>query len=414
MSDRAALHLFDGFGVEIETMIVDAASLDVAPIADRLLAAEAGAIVSDVERGGIAWSNELVLHVVELKTNGPAPRLEPLPALFAENQRRIGEHLRAFGARLMPTAMHPWMDPHAETRLWPHDYSAVYEAFDRIFGCQGHGWSNLQSLHLNLPFAGDEEFGRLHAAIRLVLPLLPALAASSPVVEGRAGAALDRRMEAYRGNSRRIPEVAGAVIPEPAFSEAEYDRQIFEPLFRAIAPHDPDGVLHDEFLNARGAIARFSRGSIEIRVIDAQECATADLAIAAATIGVLRLLAAERWSSLATQQGFAVAPLAALLQRAVVDADRAVVDDPAYLAALGLPPGATTAGAVWRHLVEAAFAAGTADEATWRQPLETILRHGPLARRILAALGDGFDRARLADVYRRLCDCLDAGEMLVP
>ena len=36
---------------------------------------------------------------------------------------------------------------------------------------------------LNLPFSSDEEFGRLHAAIRLLLPLLPALAASSPLVE---------------------------------------------------------------------------------------------------------------------------------------------------------------------------------------------------------------------------------------
>ena len=68
----------------------------------------------------------------------------------------------------------------------------MYEAYDRIFDCRGHGWANLQAVHLNLPFSGDEEFGRLHAAIRLVLPIMPAdrimasgLATSLPA---RAGA----------------------------------------------------------------------------------------------------------------------------------------------------------------------------------------------------------------------------------
>ena len=58
------------------------------------------------------------------------------------------------------------------------------QAFDRIFSCQGHGWANLQSMHINLPFADDAEFGRLHAAIRFLLPLLPGLTASSPVMDG--------------------------------------------------------------------------------------------------------------------------------------------------------------------------------------------------------------------------------------
>ena len=49
----------------------------------------------------------------------------------------------------------------------------VYEAFDRIFDCRGHGWANLQSVHLNLPFGDDDEFGRLHAAIRSSFPCCP-------------------------------------------------------------------------------------------------------------------------------------------------------------------------------------------------------------------------------------------------
>ncbi|MBK9976184.1 MAG: hypothetical protein IPP14_15545 [Planctomycetes bacterium] len=71
--------------------------------------------------------------------------------------------------------MHPFFDPMTETKLWPLSNNVVYETHNRIFDCRGHGWSNLQSTHLNLPFANDTEFARLHAAIRMILLILPAL-----------------------------------------------------------------------------------------------------------------------------------------------------------------------------------------------------------------------------------------------
>src|SRR5678809_520166 len=93
------------------------------------------------------------------------------------------------------------MNPERETRLWPHEDNEIYEAFDRVFGCTGHGWSNLQCTHLNLPFAGDAEFARLHAAIRLVLPIIPALAASSPILDSRLTGLMDTRLHCYRAVS---------------------------------------------------------------------------------------------------------------------------------------------------------------------------------------------------------------------
>ena len=85
----------------------------------------------------------------------------------------------------MPTAAHPFMDPMKETKIWPHENNEVYAIYNKIFDCRGHGWSNLQSTHLNLPFYDDEEFAKLHAAVRLVLPILPALCASSPILDGK-------------------------------------------------------------------------------------------------------------------------------------------------------------------------------------------------------------------------------------
>lgn len=408
----ASLSLFSAFGVELEYMLVDVRSLDVRPICDEVLKAVAGEIVSDVEFGPITWSNELALHVIELKTTAPAADLAPLPGEFIENVQRINELLVPLGGRLLPTAMHPWMDPHRELKLWPHDYGPVYEAFHRVFDCRGHGWANLQSVHLNLPFAGDAEFGRLHAAVRMILPLLPGLTASSPVMEGRVTGLLDSRLEVYRTNARRIRSVTGRVIPEPAFTQSEYDRQVFQPLFAEIAPHDPEGVLQDEFLNARGAIARFGRGSIEIRVLDVQECPEGDVAICAAIVEVLKLLAGEEWTSTAEQQGVAIDPLETLLLRTIRTAEQAVVDDPGYLRHFGASDLAgATVGDLWRRLIGDICDRVPGFEARWGKTLRRMLERGPLARALLRRLGTTPDPAALLSVYRELADDLPANRM---
>ncbi len=412
--------LLEAWGVEIEYVIADAESLDVRPICDRLLERVAGAPVAEVERGAIAWSNELTLHVLELKTNGPAPALEGLAAAFQESVADANRHLADLGARLLPGGMHPWMDPGSETRLWPHEYNEVYRTFDRIFGCSGHGWANLQSTHLNLPFSGDEEFGRLHAAVRLVLPLVPALAASSPFVEGRRGPALDTRLAMYRGNARRVPSVTGSVVPEAVFSRAEYERAVLGRIYGDLAELDPEGVLRHEWVNARGAIARFDRGTVEVRLIDAQECPSADLAVTAAVAAVVRMLAVGRGAERDPRADPDETALARLLDRTIVAGEGAVLDDPRYLRALGLENlRAQTAGAVWRALLERDPPDDPRGE--WGAALETILARGTLARRLLRAAGADeasterpVPTSELRAVYRDLASCLEAGTPFEP
>lgn len=404
------LGLFEGFGVEIEYMIVERDTLAVLPVADRLLASVAGEPASEVERGPIAWSNELALHLLELKTNGPAPELAPLPAPFHAEVREADRRLADLGGRLMPGGVHPFMDPGRESRLWPHEHDDVYRAYDRIFGCAGHGWTNLQSTHLNLPFAGDAEFRRLHAAVRVVLPLVPALAASSPVLEGRVGPLVDERLAAYLGNSSRVPSVAGDVIPEPVRSEEEYRRTILEPIYRDLAPLDPEGVLRHEWVNSRGAIARFDRGSIEVRLLDGQECPTADLAVVAAVVAVVRHLTLE-----ADPESLDAVPtpaLAGILSETIRSGERARIPGGPYLRAIGVGSAASAgeapAGAVWRELLgrapEPAGAPGLGEV------LDLILERGPLARRLLEALPRPLSRQGVRDTYGRLCECLAANQ----
>jgi glutamate---cysteine ligase / carboxylate-amine ligase len=397
--------LFSAFGVELEYMIVDAGSLDVSPIADSLFVTPDGEISGERARGPLAWSNELVAHVVELKVSEPARSLDELPALFQGEIREINARLGALGARLMPSGMHPWMDPFRETRLWEHDSREFYETFDRIFDCRGHGWSNLQSVHLNLPFASDEEFRRLHAAIRLVLPILPALTASSPLMDGAATGLLDNRLEVYRTNSSKIPAMAGRVIPEPVFSRADYESQILEPLYAALAPYDPGGILRHEWANARGAIARFERGTIEIRVMDVQECPSADLAICAAVVGLLRMLVDERSSDVEAQQSATVEPLERILRQVIRDGEETPVTDRDYLRLLGVNEPAPSAGGVWAGLIETMRREDYLDE-RWMPALRVILDRGPLARRMLRAVQHG---SSPREVARTLCECLATG-----
>lgn len=408
----AGLGLFAGFGVELEYMIVERDSLAVLPIADRVLV-EDDLVVNEITRGPLRWSNELVLHVLELKTNGPAPSLAGLDATFAAQVQQVNALLAPHGGRLMPAAMHPWMDPASEMLLWPYGNRAIYAAYDRIFGCRGHGWANLQSAHLNLPFAGDEEFGRLHAAIRLALPLLPALAASSPLVEGRLTGLLDNRLEVYRHNQRAIPAIAGRVIPEPVFTPADYEAQILQPMYLEIAPQDPHGVLQEEWLNSRGAIARFERDTIEIRLLDVQESPPADLAILIALVTLLQALVAERWQPLAAQQRWSVPALEAILLATIREGEAALIEDAEYLAAFDFPGNRASAGELWRHLVAALLPESESNRPTGAI-LTTLLTEGTLSRRLIRALGPQPKREKIREVYRQLCDCLQQGRLFIP
>ena len=404
MSQHAPLHAFAAYGIEIEYAIVDRDSLDVRAIADRLLADVAGAEVNEFADGPIAWSNELSLHVIELKTNGPAASLDGLDALFSAEVARIDKLLSKYNARILPGPMHPWMDPLTEQRLWPHEQNEIYAAYDRIFNCRGHGWANLQSMHINLPFADDAEFVRLHDAIRIALPLLPALAAASPYVDGKASGLLDTRLETYRLNQKRVPEITGRVIPDRVASIDEYHARILAPMFRAIAPHDPEGVLHGEWLNSRGAIARFDRGAIEIRILDAQESPRADLAVARAVVALVRELYEERASNAAAQAAVPTSTLADLFERALREGEQTAISDPTVLAALGFDQAPRTMAEVWRVVCTR----NGLLEGDGSKTLLTLLQRAPLARRLLERGGDQPTREALRAIYHQLCQSLEA------
>lgn len=402
-NERDPYSLFEVTGVELEYMIVDRNTLSVRPECDTLLKEVTGKITSDYENGKIAWSNELVNHVVELKTNGPVVSLIGLGDQFYKNVQEINLILGSFNAMLLPTGAHPWMNPFTETQLWKHDYNRIYELYNRIFDCRGHGWSNLQSTHINLPFSGDEEFGRLHAAIRIVLPLIPALCASTPILDGGFTGFTDSRLEKYRHNQKKIASIAGKVIPEAVFTEKDYYTKIFNPIIRDITPYDHEGVLEHHFLNSRGAIARFDRGAIEIRIIDIQECPKADLAIVELLVVLLQWLVNEHSISYHDQKKWHEDDLAKILIATILDGENAEVHDADYLKIFGLKNSSALASEIWLSILAQL-------KPSLRIPtydlIKRIIQGGTLSSRIVKALEDDISMKKMRSVYGELAKSL--------
>ena len=411
---KEPLHLFEGYGIEMEYMLVSNIDLSVSPMADKLLstvAQQEDEEISEFEHGDIAWSNELVAHVIEFKTNGPVASLNGLSDRFQHNIDLANQVLTQFNAGLLSTGAHPWMDPEKEMQLWPYGYHDIYNVYHEIFDCRGHGWSNLQSTHLNLPFANDAEFALLHTAIRFLLPLMPALSASTPILDGKPSGMMDTRLSYYALNQQNIPSITGWVIPELVLSRHAYETEILERMYRDISPHDPEKYLQHEWLNSRGAIARFDRHAIEIRILDIQETPSADLGLIALIISVLKALTTERWVPFNHIAAWSEESLHAIWQQVILSGQSAIVTDKTYLMALGIDASSMTVKDIWQHLYTQVFQIYDTYDTPLTQAIEHILTHGNLSERILHALRRDYRKEALRDVYQRLAMCLKQGAL---
>lgn len=171
--------------------------------------------------------------------------------------------------------------------------------------------------------------------------------------------------------------------------------------------------MRDEWLNARGAIARFDRSAIEIRIIDVQECPRADLAIAGLVFSTLKHLTEEGWTDYAEQQRWQVETLAALFLATVREGEEALISDPGYLRLFGCTsPAPVPVGRLWQHIFSQLQTSPYPPKGFDRE-LAVILEQGPLARRIRNRLGNDCNRDALFKIYGDLADCLAMGRMFI-
>lgn len=400
-----AYHLLEAFGIELEYMIVDKASLAVQPITDTLIKNVTGEYSNEVNKDRVDWSNELVLHVVELKNNTPEPDLVDLVDCFQGEVEEVNSQLNYLGCQMMPGAMHPLMEPLKETKIWPHGNNEIYDSFNRIFNCQGHGWSNLQSMHINIAFANDSEFGTLHSAIRWILPFIPALSASSPIVGGYLNEYQSNRLSFYLGNQKKLQSIVGLAVPDVMKSQQEYQQKILQPMYDEIAPYDPKGILQFEWLNSRGAIPKFEVGCIEIRLADVQESPIVDLSIANFWIKVLKKIASGTWLDLEQMDNIPTVELRRVLDSTVHWGENAMIANPEILTVFGLNKPLKAQELIQHLQVQMDY---EERESQFAKIIQKIGQQGTLSTRLRRSICTPTTESILS-TYSQLCQCLATG-----
>ncbi len=389
-------------GPEHEFSIIDE-KLTPLPIVDKVIRDVHGRLVNCASLGACSFGKELQAHVAEFKANKPFVS----PVVFEETmQKTVEEILRVlesrYNARLLGSGMHPFLRL-SDARVWSHRDRGIYAAMSQIFNLNQHGWLNIQSFQLNLPYRNENEAIRLHSALANILPYLPAIAASSPIYESRKGAYIDNRLHFYMTNQLEVPSITGNLIPEYVDSFEEYEkttvRQYSEELMKLNAPRS---LLNKEWLNSRGAIIRQDRKAIEIRVLDEQESVKADVALSCFIRAALRgILRDAEYPFLA--HPILVQNFKQVLRKGL----RAHIQH----------PKGKTAGEVCLNLLNTARSNATDEERKYLPIVKQRIEGGNLSNIILRNVAKKAQKTDLHEaifaVYSRLADCLEENQVCV-
>ncbi len=232
---------------------------------------------------------------MEIKANEPFKS----PKAFEETMQNavvtlLGFLKKKFHANLLGTGMHPLLTLD-ETGVWPHRHRKIYQEYGKIFNLKQHGWLNIQSFHLNLPYSNEAEGIRLHNQLLGLCAYLPAISASSPIYEGKLYSHIDNRLFFYQSNQQEVPSITGDIIPEYVSSFSQYKKEVIGRYSRDLASAGAGkSILFKEWVNSRGVIFRFDRRAIEVRVMDEQECIKSDVALSCFIRAAVRGLVANQ------------------------------------------------------------------------------------------------------------------------
>ena len=381
-------------GPEHEFSLVDE-ELKALPIVDKVIKDFRGRIVNFVELPNFTFGKELQLHVMEIKPNAPFTS----PREFEENMHEAVLTMldfleRKYYASFLGTGMHPLLSLE-ETGIWPHRHRRIYEAYSKVFNLKRHGWLNIQSFQLNLPYSKEENGILLHNLLANICAYLPAISASSPIYEGKLGENVDNRLLFYMLNQKEVPSVTGDVIPEYVSSFEQYKKEIIGKYSLDLANAGvKESLLNKDWVNSRGVIFRFDRKAVEIRVMDEQECIKSDVALSCFIRAVLRGLMREKGE---------------LLPREILVKDfNSLVTN--GLNAKVLNPHGSTARQVCQHLLRTAFENASKEEKAYLPIIKKRIEYGSLSEilreRVLGQSQKTDLKEATVNVYSRLIKSL--------
>ncbi len=372
--------------------------LKVLPIADKIIKGYCGKTINFIELPEFTFGKEMQLHVMEIKANQPFKT----PTEFEETMQNavttLGQIVQKHGAMLLGTGMHPLLNL-GDTGIWPHYHKKIYQEYGKIFNLTQHGWLNIQSFHLNLPYLKEDDAIQTHNQLANLCAYLPAISASSPIYEGKNGKDQDNRLQFYKVNQKAVPSITGDVIPQYASSLNQYKHDVIGQYSKDLAKAGADKtLLNREWVNSRGVIFRFDRCALEVRVMDEQECIKSDVALACFVRAALRGLIASN---------------AELLPHDLLVKDfNAVIKD--GLNANVSNPHGKTARQVCQHYFKIALEHANDDEKKYLWLVKKRIEEGSLAEHIRAnvlrrAEKTSFHEA-IVNVYSTLINCLHDNE----
>jgi glutamate---cysteine ligase / carboxylate-amine ligase len=254
-------------GVEEEFSILDDDTLDLVPRFEELRdAAQRDELLRDSITG------ELISSEIEI-ISGVGEDLHDALARQRERRRRLFALAAARGAALGATGTHPWADYREQPIIDTDHYRRVERDLKYV------AWrNNTFSLHVHVGMRDVDRAVRVCDRLRPVLPLLLAISANSPFLDGRDSGLHSARTQSF---TKSFPRCG---VPDPFGGWGAY-REYIEFLCNT------NSII--EFTQVWWSVRpHFSFGTVELRICDAQ--ATAHESEALASLMVACILQAAR------------------------------------------------------------------------------------------------------------------------
>ncbi len=256
-------------GLEEEFALLDPASLDLVPRYEALVAA---AEHEDPElRAQI--TGELISSEIEI-ISGRGSALAHARALQRSHRARLVAHAERHGIALASIGTHPWADYREQPNIDTEHYRRVVEGLGYVARR-----NNTFSLHVHVGVRGADRAAKVCDRMRQVLPLLLALSASSPLLDGHDSGLQSARTLTF---TRTFPRCG---IPDAFGGWASY-RSYLETLVATGSIVEATQVWWSIRPHLR-------HGTVEVRICDAQPDAGRSDALAAMVVACVAQAAAD-------------------------------------------------------------------------------------------------------------------------
>src|SRR6202161_3187784 len=250
-------------GIEEEFSILDARTLDLVPRFEqmRAVAAERDPLLHRQITG------ELISSEIEI-ISGAGADLHDALARQREHRRRLSALAGEQGVALGATGTHPWADYREQPIIDTDHYRRVADGL-RYVAVR----NNTFSLHVHLGVRGLDRAVRVCDRLRPLLPLLLAISANSPYVDGRDSGLQSARTQIFTKSFPRcgVPDAFGGWAAYREYIDFLIrTRSIVEytQVWWSVRPH-------------------FSFGTVEMRICDAQATAQESDALAALIVACI-------------------------------------------------------------------------------------------------------------------------------